>query len=168
MELWDGYLKDGTPAGITLVRGEEIPEGIYHMGVEILVRHTDGTYLLMQRDTRKPTHPGKFETSMGGCVQKGEDPLTAARRELFEETGLEVDSFTQVVYTVTDRNHTIIYGYLCETDAPKDSIRLQDGETIGWKWLDERDFINHITSPDAIPTQVSRFTPYFRKLGYIE
>ena len=50
MEIWDGYNSDGTLAGVDLVRGEPIPEGIYFMTVEILVRHVDGDYLLMQRD----------------------------------------------------------------------------------------------------------------------
>ena len=168
MELWDGYNRDGSLAGVTLVRGEPLPGGVYHMGVEILVRHRDGSYLLMQRDLRKPSHPGMFETSMGGCVQKGEDPLTAAHRELLEETGLDENAFTQIVYTVTDRNQTLIYGYLVETDKPKDSITLQEGETISYKWLSEADFVRHINSPDAIPTQTSRFSPWFRKLGFIK
>ena len=57
MEIWDGYNPDGTLAGIDLVRGEPIPEGIYFMTVEILVRHTDGDYLLMQRDHTKLLFP---------------------------------------------------------------------------------------------------------------
>ena len=52
MEIWDGYWEDGSLANIDLVRGEPIPNGIYHMVCEILVRHTDGDYLLMQRDFR--------------------------------------------------------------------------------------------------------------------
>ena len=58
MEIWDGYLENGDLAGVDLIRGEEIPEGLFHMVCEVLVRHTDGTYLLMQRDLEKETHPG--------------------------------------------------------------------------------------------------------------
>ena len=46
MEIWDGYLKDGTPANQDLVRGEPIPNGLYHLVSEILIKHTDGDYLL--------------------------------------------------------------------------------------------------------------------------
>ena len=46
MEIWDGYLSDGTLAGIDLERGKPIPDGLYFLAVEILVRHTDGDYLL--------------------------------------------------------------------------------------------------------------------------
>ena len=29
MEIWDGYNKDGTLAGVDIIRGEPIPDGIY-------------------------------------------------------------------------------------------------------------------------------------------
>ena len=37
MEIWDGYLVDGTLANIDLIRGESIPERLYHLVCEILV-----------------------------------------------------------------------------------------------------------------------------------
>ena len=87
MEIWDGYREDGSLANIDLVRGEPIPNGIYHMVCEILVRHTDGDYLLMQRDFRKPNFGGYYEATAGGSALKGEDKITCAKRELLEETG---------------------------------------------------------------------------------
>ncbi len=50
MEIWDGYFIDGTLANQDLIRGEKIPNGLYHLVCDILVRHVDGDYLLMQRD----------------------------------------------------------------------------------------------------------------------
>ena len=44
MELWDAYNADFQKVdGITLVRGEPIPDGLYHLVSDILVKHTDGT-----------------------------------------------------------------------------------------------------------------------------
>ena len=43
MELWDAYDEYGNQTGETLVRGEEIPDGLYHMVCEVLVRHADGS-----------------------------------------------------------------------------------------------------------------------------
>ena len=48
MELWDAYDAQGKRIGETLIRGEPIPNGRYHMVCEALVRHADGEYLLMQ------------------------------------------------------------------------------------------------------------------------
>lgn len=165
MEIWDGYKSDGSLAGIDLVRGEPIPDGIYFMTVEILVRHTDGDYLLMHRDPRKSAFPGFFEATAGGAAQKGEDPLTAAKRELREETGIAADTLTPIANTVYRR--MLNYQYLCVTDCEKDSVILQEGETVGYKWVSEDDFISFIHSGEMIPTQRERYDPYFKKLGYI-
>ena len=44
-ELWDAYDNNFNKLnGITLVRGEPIPDGKYHLACEIIVRHIDGTY----------------------------------------------------------------------------------------------------------------------------
>lgn len=57
MELWDAYNKNEEKAGVDLIRGEEIPKGLYHLVVSTVVRHKDGTYLLLRRSEnceRKP------------------------------------------------------------------------------------------------------------------
>ncbi len=166
MEIWDGYRADGTPFGIDLIRGEPVPEGVYFLVVEILVRHTGGEYLLMRRDLRKPAFPGYFEATAGGAAQKGEDPLTAALRELREETGIEAEALEPIANMLY--RQMICYQYLCVTDCDKDSITLQEGETIGYKWVSESEFIEFISSGDMIPTQKERYTEYFKKLGYIK
>lgn len=52
MEKWNAYKKDGTLTDIILVRDEPIPEGLYHLVCEVLVRHVDGSYLCMYRGLR--------------------------------------------------------------------------------------------------------------------
>ena len=165
MEIWDGYREDGRLAGIDLVRGEPIPDGIYFMTVEILVRHTDGDYLLMKRDSAKPAFPGYLEATAGGAAQKGEDPYTAALRELREETGIVATRLEPIANMIYHR--MLNYQYLCLTDCDKDSITLQEGETVGYKWVSESEFVEFVNSSDMIPTHKERYTDYFRKLGYI-
>ena len=58
MELWDAYDAYGNQTGETLVRGEEIPDGRYHMVCEVLVRHADGSVLCMKRAESKPNYGG--------------------------------------------------------------------------------------------------------------
>ena len=54
MEVWDAYNKEFEKIeGMALIRGEAIPDGVYHLVSDVIVRHADGTYLLMQRDSRK-------------------------------------------------------------------------------------------------------------------
>lgn len=166
MEIWDGYNADGTLAGIDIIRGESMPEGIYNLVCEILVRHIDGDYLLMRRDLNKPAFPGFYEATAGGAAQKGEDAYTAAVRELHEETGISSNSLTEIGHLIF--RDMICYQYLCITDCEKNSITLQAGETIDYKWVSEKEFISFINSDDMIYTQKERYTPYFKSLGYIK
>lgn len=165
MEIWDGYNLDGTLAGVDIVRGEPIPDGVYFLTVEILVRHTDGDYLLMHRSPDKSVFPGYLEATAGGGVMKGETPLEGAIRELREETGIVTDSLTPIASMPYHR--MLCHQYLCTTDCEKDSITLQEGETVGYKWVSEKEFIDFINSGNMIPTQRERFDPYFKKLGYV-
>ena len=88
MELWDAYDADfHRIEGKTLIRGEPVPEGIFHLVCDVLVKHTDGTFLLMQRAPGKH-FGGMWEATAGGSALAGETPLECASRELREETGM--------------------------------------------------------------------------------
>ena len=167
MEIWDLYDRDGNPLGRTAVRGDALPEGGYHIVCDILLRHADGDYLLMRRDPEKPIHPGEWEASAGGSALAGETPLACARRELREETGIEGRNFREVNVAVSDHNHCIFHSYVAGTDAPKDSVALQPGETVDYKWLDEADFVKLIRAGGAVASQSKRFESYFREKGYL-
>ena len=107
MEIWDAYNKHFEKLeGMSLIRGEPIPEGIYHLVSDIIVRHTDGDYLLMQRDSRKH-HGGMWEATAGGSAIQGEDPYACAVRELQEDTGIESDDLAEVGRVVSEHNCTI-------------------------------------------------------------
>lgn len=67
---------------------------------------------------------------------QGEDELEAAVRELKEETGLSGE-MKEIGRAVRHDHHSFYVVYLCEADFEKDSIVLQEGETIGYKWVDK-------------------------------
>lgn len=165
MEIWDAYLSDGTLAGRDLIRGEPIPKGLYHLVSEILVQHTDGEYLLMQRDPCKPNYGGFYEATAGGSALKGEDALTCAKRELQEETGIAWGVFTPIGRFVS--HNTIYVNYLCVTDWDKTQIRIQQGETVAYKWVSKEQFIAFANSRECIDRQMERYRTYLQKLGYI-
>lgn len=165
MKIWDGYYRDGTLANRDLVRGESIPEGLYHLVCEILVRHIDGDYLLMRRDYAKPNYGGYYEATAGGSALKGEDELSCAKRELFEETGICSDSIVMIGKTIS--KDTIYFNFLCITDCDKSSITLQEGETISYKWVNETALIAFVNSEEIIETQKVHFFHYLIEKGYL-
>ena len=142
MELWDAYDKDFNKIyGVTLVRGEAVPEGIYHLVADVIVRHTDGEYLLMQRDPQKH-YGGMWEATAGGSALKGETPYECAVRELREETGIESNELTKVGVDVSDETRTIYVEFLCVTDCDKDCVALQEAETSAYKWVTREDLLS--------------------------
>ena len=166
MELWNAYLRDGTMTDGILVRDEPIPDGLYHLVTEVLVRHVDGSYLAMRRTADKKVFPGWLETTAGGSALLGEDPLACVRRELAEETGILCDDFVEVARHINDRNHSLFYCFVCTVDVDKDAIILQEGETDGFVWMDEAEFIDFVNSDRMIPSQKQRMWDYFVKIGY--
>ena len=64
--------------------------------------------------------------------------------------------------------NTIYYSFVCTVDCDKDSVMLQEGETEGYKWMTEEEFIAHINSDKVVDTQKVRFADYFTKLGYLK
>lgn len=135
MELWDAYdNKLDKIDGVTLVRGEQVPDGYFHLCSEIIVRHTDGSYLIMQRDKDKHLG-GMWEATAGGSALQGEDPLACALRELQEETGIVTDNLTEIGRVLHHGHHTYYVDYLCVTDVEKNSVVLQEGETMAFKWV---------------------------------
>lgn len=167
MEIWDAYYRDGSLAGVDLIRGEDVPDGLYHLICEVLVCHTDGDYLLMRRDLNKPVYPGYYEATAGGSALKGEDTWMCISRELREETGICSEEFQLVAHTIIDETHCIFDSYVCTTDWEKDKITLQVGETIAYKWISEAEFREFVNSEEMIDTQKQRYENYFREKGWI-
>ena len=142
MELWDAYYEDGTLAGLDLVRGEKIPEGLRHAVAEIFVVHKDKSILLMQRDFGKPNYPGLWENGASGSV------------------------ILQSLYHIVSET-TIYWGYLCVTDIPKEKVRLQEGETIAFKWVHEREFKEIFYSNQYVNTVRERLKDFVEKGSYL-
>lgn len=143
MEKWDAYDSNFKKIdGKILIRGEEkdIPNGVYHLVCEILVKHNDGSYLLMKRDYRKH-YGGMWEATAGGSALLEETPLQCAIRELKEETGIETSELTEVGTEFNDKTHSVYVEFLCVTNCEKTCIQMQDGETIDYKWVSREDLI---------------------------
>jgi len=143
-EIWDCYDKKfNLVEGKILVRGQEssFSDNEYHLVCDIAVKHTDGSFLLMQRDLRKEVYPGKWEFTAGGSALKGESPLECARRELFEETGLVAEKLKEIGRMTIEKRHCHFVAYLATVSCDKKSVVLQEGETINYRWVSKAEVL---------------------------
>jgi len=62
---------------------------LVHRVAHVLVFNLRGELLLQKRSRHKDIQPGKWDTSVGGHLDPGEDYRTAAVREMAEELGIE-------------------------------------------------------------------------------
>lgn len=136
-EQWDVYTIDREPTGRTHRRGDPMANGDYHLVVHVWVQNENGEFLLTRRAPNKG-FPLLWEAT-GGSALAGDDSLTAALREMQEETGLIPDpACGRVVLTVTG-DHYIADIWLFRQNFDLRDARLQETETcdIRWASLDE-------------------------------
>lgn len=161
MEIWDVYDEKGNKLNKTINRGEKLLNNEYHLVCDCLVRHIDGSILLMKRDSSKKIYPSFYEATAGGSALVNETPLDCVKRELKEETGIDCDKFTLVNIETNKERHGLYYSYVCIVSCPRDSIVLQKGETVDYKWVDLEEFKEFLKSDLVVKTQSNRFQKYY-------
>ena len=167
MELWDLYDAGGNKTGETWERSraKEIPEGRFHIVCDVMVRRRGGDFLLTLRDPDKDLYPGCWEAGAGGSALAGETPEEAARRELWEETGLTADSLELIGVTLRPESRSFLYAWLAVVSSAGDSVRLQPGETSGYRWMTPLNFLGCLREGPVPQKQYPRYKPYLDRPG---
>jgi isopentenyl-diphosphate delta-isomerase type 1 len=108
---------------------------LIHRAVHVLVFNSSGELLLQKRAADKDIQPGKWDTSVGGHLDPGEQYLAAAYREMSEELGLTGLPLTYL-YRSFIRNRIEsenVQTYLAITDDDIVYERSEISEVRFWK-----------------------------------
>ncbi len=125
-ELWDVLDENRATTGRLHKRGDFMKDGDYHLVVHVWIQNNDGYFLLTKRSPNKG-YPNTWETP-GGSAISGDNSLSAALREVKEETGLTLlPDNGKCVYTYRgDSFFADIWVFKQDFDLSK--ITLQEGE----------------------------------------
>ncbi|WP_438977229.1 NUDIX hydrolase [Polaribacter sp.] len=144
-ELIDILTSDGKPTGKTALKSEAHKNGWFHATVHIWLYTADKKILLQQRAFTKKVFPGLWDISVAGHIAAGEDILTAAKREVFEELGLPITE--EELFKIGTRIHHVEHKngiidkehhhvFIAELKSSVEKLILQKDEVEGVKLFD--------------------------------
>ncbi len=142
IEYWDTYDSDKQLTGRTMLRNDwNMQPGDYHLTVLGVIRRPDGKFLITQRVMSKSWAAGWWEVS-GGGVQAGETSKEAVRREVLEETGLDIANaaggyvFTYRRDNPKERDNYFVDVYRFDMNVSETDVRIQQEEAMGFRFAD--------------------------------
>lgn len=152
MEMFDLLDNKRKISGKFIERGKPIPDSYYHQVVHICIFNKDGKLLVQKRHKSKNKWPNLWDLSCGGAVIKGEDPHQAAKRELFEELGIDYDfSKDKILMTLTYEKGFDDYFAIVFENLDIENLKLQKTEVEKVMWLELWEIEKLMDQKDFVP-----------------
>lgn len=119
-------------------------KGHMYRSVMVAVHDPEGRLLLQKRTDKVLANKNRWDISAAGHVDVGEDYLTAAKREMFEEIGVSTDSLKEKAYyrsnEVLDGRKLNRFVTIYETTVPADThftIDTEEVSEVRWFTIEE-------------------------------
>lgn len=118
---------------------------------DVVLRNEKGEILLLQRSYQDDFMPGKWWLP-GGKIDPGEDPITAAERELFEETGIDMKG--KLTFLVKrEKSDCTIHYFEAFLDKPFVSILdVEEHMRLQWVAFDDLAGCDLLDTPESLLT----------------
>lgn len=148
-ELFPVVDEDGNIVG-TATRGEcHGGSKLLHPVVHLHVFDGKGNLFLQKCPEWKDIQPGKWDTSVGGHVDLGEDVSSALKREVSEELGIEefVPEFIVSYVFESDRERELVFVHKTVYDGPI----LPSAELDGGRFWSREEIVSNIGSDVFTP-----------------
>ncbi len=133
-EYWDLFDSERIIIAKNHIRGDIIPEGLYHLVVHVWIMNKQGKFLISQRQVGKPD--SLLWERTGGSVLMGESSLEGAVREAKEELNVDLSKYKPIyVKTVKREKYHDFYDswlFIVDDDI---SVKVDDNEVKDYRWV---------------------------------
>ena len=120
-------------------RDEATEKELIQRIVRMFLFDSKGRVYLQRRSKEKDTFPDTWDPSASGHVDEGEAYITAARRELQEEVGIQRKNLTRIIKYYSEEYykslHIKMFNVIYTTTLGKDTIKLDRKEVSGGAWF---------------------------------
>ena len=153
-ELRDLYDKNGNKTNKTYHKGEKIPDGYYPMVVMVVIRNSDGKFLMQKRAKSKGGDWGVT----GGHPKSGETPIEGIITEVKEELGLDFSNEKFIEYDSGCDGKDCYKMYFINKDVELKDISIQKEELSEVRWFTMDELKNMVSTHELNADQIACFT----------
>ena len=122
-----------------------------------VIVNNDNKILLLKRGKGAPWMPNRWAL-VGGGIEKGESPVKAVEREIFEETSLEIKKFSES-FRIERHAESIEYVFDARYEGDDTDIELDTSENVSYGWYDQ----SEMEYLDIVPHLIEYITLVFKK-----
>ena len=159
MEIWDLYDENLNRTGDVVIKGNEIPNGFYHLALEILLIKNSLDY--------SKRYAGSW-CCVGGSFISGENQETALIRLLNKKIGIVTTiEKTKPIFLKPVKRSLFKYAYITcilSADFDLNNIKFNDNESTAAMYVDKNELINMCNNGeiayyliDRIENEVSKY-----------
>ena len=140
----------------------DLPEELI---AQVPIKNRDESRLMVLNREDKTIEDKTFKDILdylqpGDCLVRNNTKVIPARLYgIKEETGINEGICEEIYSLVHEGHHAIYYGYLFVASFDKKGIRLQEGETIDYKWITKNEVIDFYKT-ECSPTLKERLKDF--------
>ena len=152
-ELRDLYDINSNKTDKTYYKGESIPEGYYPMVVMVVIRNSNGEFLMQKRSINKGGDWGVT----GGHPKAGETPIEGIISEVKEELGLDFSNEKFIEYESGCDGIDCYKMYFVNKDIDLNEITIQEEELSEVRWFSMEELKDMVKRKELNENQISCF-----------
>ena len=152
-EKRDLYDINSNKTDLTYYKGDTIPEGYYPMVVMVVIRNSNGEFLMQKRVENKGGDWGVT----GGHPKSGETPIEGIVSEVREELGLDFSNENFIEYDSGCDGKDCYKMYFVNKDIDLYDITIQEEELSEVKWFSMEDLEHMVETKELNEDQISCF-----------